>query len=176
MSDPLPPDGRTTPAFPEAIRQFRHDIGDVSTIPQTLPRPSRTLPRLIFKSGSKGKLGALLGLLILVAAGVRIAPLLSGPDAVPAELVGSWTTDDGRYAGRHLELTPGTLTFRTSAREATEYAVRRVERRPISQGSAYVITTYSERAGDYILLLEYQDGQKTIALGKPARGLWRRTR
>jgi hypothetical protein len=176
MSDALPPVDPATPAFPEAIRQFRHDIGDVGPIPQTLPRPSRTLPRLRLKSGQKRKLGVILGLLILVAAGIRIAPLLSGPDVVPAELLGSWTTDDRRYDGRHLELTPSTLTLRTSAREGTEYDVRRVQRQAIAQGSAYVITTHSEQAGDYILLLEYHDAQRTIGLGKPARGLWRRAR
>jgi hypothetical protein len=167
---PLPTPGKG-PAFLAAIRQFRQAIGDFREIPS----PSGRLPVLTVKARYRRKVVTALYVLTLVTAGVYFAPPLAGPDPVPAELVGSWTTDDTRYAGRLLELTPEALILRASAREGTEYAVRRVQRRQIAQGSAYVITTYSERAGDYILMLEYHDAQQTIALGKPARGLWRRT-
>jgi len=164
-------------ALAEAIQQFGKDGGRSGTIPKTLPRPSRTLPRLVIEPApKKRRLVMFLGFLLLVVGAVRVAPLLSHPDAVPTELLGSWATDDLRYEGRLLELTPGTLTLRTSPRQATEYAVRSVRRMPMAQGAAYIITTRSETAGDYVLMLEYHDSQKTIALGKPARGLWRRTR
>jgi hypothetical protein len=163
-------------ALAEAIQQFGND-GGAGTIPRTLPRPSRTLPRLVIPPArKKRRLPVFLGLLLLVAGVVRVAPLLSRPDAVPTELVGSWTTDDLRYEGRLLELTPDTLTLRTGSGPATEYAVKSVRRMPMANGAAYIITTHSESAGDYILMLEYHEAQKTIALGKPARGLWRRAR
>jgi hypothetical protein len=174
MSDKSPPARRASPAFPEAIRQFRQDIRGFSAIPQTLPRPSRTLPRLTLKPPYRRKLVVVLSLLILVAAGLRFAPQLAGSDTVPAELVGSWTTDDPRYSDRHLELTPDALILRTSVTEGTEYSVQRVQRRQIAQGSAYIIGAHSERGGDYTLMLEYHKAQNTIALGKPARVLWRR--
>jgi hypothetical protein len=168
---PLPTPGKG-PAFLEALRQFRHAIGDSREIPS----PSGRLPRLTVRSRYRRKVVTALYLLTLVTAGVYFAPPLTGPDSVPAELVGGWTTDDTRYAGRLLELTPEALILRANAKEVTEYAVRRVQRSQTAQGSAYVITTYSERAGDYILMLDYHEAQKTFALGKPARGLWRRTR
>jgi hypothetical protein len=175
MSETSPPD-RRSPAFPEAIRQFRHDIGGSSAIPRTLPRPSRTLPRLTPKPRYRRKLVTALCLLTLVTAGVYFAPQLAGSGAVPAELVGSWTTNDLRYEGRYLELTRDSLILRASANEATGYAVRRVQHRQIAQGSTYVITAYSERGGEYALTLEYRDAQQTIALGHPARVLWHRAR
>jgi hypothetical protein len=171
LSETLPP-ARCNPAFPDAIRQFRQDIGGSSA----LPRPSRTLPRLTLKPSYRRELAIVLCLLILVAAGIGIAPLLTGSDAVPAELVGSWTTDHPGYYGRHLELTPDALIVRASVREAMEYAVRRVDRRQIPQGSAYIISAHSERGGDYTLLLEYHKAENTIAVGKPVRVLWRRER
>jgi hypothetical protein len=177
MSDELPPDVRMQQALAEAIREFGKDGAGAGTIPRTLPRPSRTLPRLVIEpTRKKRRLPMFLGLLLLVAGGVRVAPLLSRPDAVPTEIVGTWTTDDLRYEGRRLELTRDTLTLRSGPAQATEYAVESVRRMPMAQGSAYIITTHSESAGDYILMLEYHEAQKTIALGKPARGLWRRTR
>lgn len=164
-------------ALAEAIQQFGKDGGAAGTIPKTLPRPSRTLPRLVVEPApKKRRLGFFLGFLLLVAAAVRVAPLLSSPDTVPTELVGSWVTDDLRYEGRLLELTPATLTLRTGPGQVTEYAVRNVRRMPMTHGAAYIITTRSETAGDYVLMLEYHEPQQTIGLGKPARGLWRRTR
>jgi hypothetical protein len=111
-----------------------------------------------------------------VVAGVKLTPLLAGPDSVPAELVGTWATNDRRYEGRYLELTADALILRASAREGTEYAVRRVQRRRLAQGSAYVINAYSEQAGEYNLTLEYYEAEHTIALGNSARTLWRRAR
>ena len=172
MSKARPPGPRTGPVLLEAIRQFRHDIGAFRAIPS----PSRTLPRLAPKPRYRPKLVTALCLLTLVTAGVYLAPQLAGSDAVPAELVGSWTTDDPRYEGRSLELTPDELILRASAREGTEYTVRRVQRRQIAQGSAYVISGYSERGGEYTLTLEYSEAEHTIAQGKPARALWYRAR
>ena len=165
-----PPAGGNGPAFLEAIRHFRNAIGDFREIPS----PSGRLPRLTTKRRYRRKVVTALWLLTLVMAGAYFAPRLAGPDTVPAELVGSWTTDDPLYQGRYLELTPDALILRASAREGTEYAVRRVQRRQIAQGSRYVITAQSERSGDYTLTLEYRDAQQTIALGNPARVVWRR--
>jgi hypothetical protein len=174
MSEPAHPPGPNTPAFTDAIRQFREDIGDFRAIPQTLPRPSRTLPRLKLGPRYRSRLVAVLTVLILVAAGLLVGPRLSGPDAVPAELVGSWTTDDPRYRGRQLELTREALILRASIGERTEYTVRHVQRRQTAEGSAYVIIAHSETSGDYNLPLDYHKAQNTIALGTPARGLWYR--
>jgi hypothetical protein len=172
MSEGPQPDRGTGPAFLAAIRQFRQAIGDF----QEIPSPSGSLPRLIVRPSFRRKVLTVLYLLILVAAGVYFSPPLTGPDLVPAELVGRWTTDDSRYKGRYLEIAPDALILGANAREKTEYAVRRVQRSQTAQGAAYVITTYSERAGDYILMLDYHEAQRSFALGKPARGLWRRTR
>lgn len=170
MSEARKPTPGRGPAFLEAVRQFRHAIGDFREIPS----PSGRLPRLTVRPRYRGKVVTALYLLTLVTAGVYFAPPLTGPDSVPAELVGNWTTDDTRYAGRHLELTPDALILRASARERTEYAVRRVQRRHMAKGSQYVITAYSERSGEYSLTLEYQEAEQTIALGNPTRALWRR--
>lgn len=115
-----------------------------------------------------------LWLLTLVTAAIRLAPRLNGSDTVPARLIGSWATDDPRYQGRYLELTPDSLILRASANEATGYGVRRVQRRQIAQGSTYIITAYSERGGEYTLTLEYREAEHTIALGNRAPVLWRR--
>jgi hypothetical protein len=167
-----PPAGGNGPAFLEAIRHFRNAIGDFREIPS----PSGRLSRLTTKPRYRRKVVTALWLLTLVMAGAYFAPRLAGPDTVPAELVGSWRTDDPRYKGRYLELTPDALILRASAREGTEYAVRRVQRRQIAQGSQYVLTAYSERSGEYSLTLEYREAEHTIALGNPAHVLWRLAR
>lgn len=164
--------GVNGPAFLDALREFRHAIGDFGGSPS----PSGRMQRLTVRTRYRRKVVTALYLMTLVMAGVYFAPPLRGPDPVPSELVGRWTTDDTRYSGRRLELTSDALILRASATEGTEYAVQRVQRRHMAQGSAYVITTHSEEAGNYVLLLEYHDAQQTIALGKPARGLWRRAR
>lgn len=170
MSESRQPEPGDGPAFLAAIRQFRQAIGDFREIPS----PSGRLPRLSARRSYRRKVVTGLYVLILVTAGVYFAPPLTSPDSVPAELVGSWTTDDTRYQGRLLELTPDALILRASARQGTEYAVRRVERSKMAQGSKYVITSYSERDGDYTLMLEYHEAQHTIGLGNPARVLWHR--
>ena len=172
MSEELQPSPSNGPAFGEAVRQFRQEIGGFRAVRS----PSRKLPQPTAKRRYRHKLTTTLCLLTLVMAGVKLAPILASPDAVPAELVGSWATDDRRYEGRYLELTTDALIFRAGAREGTEYAVRRVQRRQMPQGSAYVINAYSERAGEYTLTLEYREAEHTIALGNTARALWRRAR
>jgi hypothetical protein len=168
-----PPAGGTGPLLLEAIRQFRHEIGAFRPIPSS----SRTLvSRVTPKPSYTRKLVTVLCFLTLVAAGVGIAPQLAGSDKVPAELVGRWTTYDPRYEDRYFELRPDAMILLASVGEGTEYAVRRVQRSQISQGSTYVINAYSERGGEYILTLDYRDAEQTIALGNPAHVLWRRVR
>lgn len=170
MSEESPPPSNS-PEFREALRKFCEEIGAVGAPSGPSRTPGQTtMPRY------RHKLLTALCVLTLVTAGVRFAPLLTGPDTVPAELVGSWATDDRRYEGRYLELTSDALILRASAREGTEYAVRRVHRRGLAQGSAYVINAYSEQGGEYTLTLEYREAEHTIALGNAAHALWRRAR
>jgi hypothetical protein len=170
MSEAQPPAPRTRTALLDAILQFRRDIGAVHPFPSAAP----TLPQLASKPRYRHKLVTVLSLLTLVMAGVDFAPQLAGPDAVPTELIGSWMTDEPGYEGRYLELTPDALILRASAREGTAYTVRRVQRHQTTQGSAYVISAYSERSGDYTVTLEYHEAGHTIAQGKPTRVLWHR--
>jgi hypothetical protein len=170
MSEAQPPAPRTRTPLLDAILQFRRDIGAV----HPFPNAARTLPHPTPKPRYRHKLVTALSLLTLVMAGVDFAPKLAGSDAVPTELIGSWMTDEPGYEGRYLELTPDALILRASAREGTAYTVRRVQRRQTTQGSAYVITAYSELSGDLTLTLEYREAGHTIAQGKPTRVLWRR--
>lgn len=167
------PKGVSGLAFDEAVQRFRYEIG----ASRTLPRASRTLPRLKTPKHRHGrKLVIALCILILVAAGTFVAPQLSGSDPVPPQLVGNWATSNPGYEGRNLVLTRDSLLLRASAHEATGYRVRRVQSRQTTAGTAYLITGYSEPGGEYTLTLAYSDENQTIALGKPAHVLWHRVR
>jgi hypothetical protein len=163
---------RIDPAFWQAIRQFRHEIGAFHAI----PTPSPTLARPTLKHSNGRKLTAVLCILILAMAVLHFASRLAGPDTIPAHLVGSWATNEPSYEGRYLELTRDSLILRSSASEATRYGVQSVQRRQISGGSSYAVTAYSEPSGDYTVTLEYHEAHETIALGRPARVVWHRAR
>lgn len=65
----------------------------------------------------------LLGLiLVLAACGAEKL------DAVPPELVGTWTTADPLYAGRYIELQPKLVRFGTGEGTFAEHTVVRLER------------------------------------------------
>jgi hypothetical protein len=158
MSEPRPPGPRTS----QAVR--------------TVPSPSGELPRLAPKASLARKLETALFVLLLVAAGIRFAPLLARSDPVPATLVGSWVTSDPRYEGRYLELTRDSVIVRASANLATAYGVRSVQIRQMAGGFTYFITAYSEPSGQYTLRLEYHEAQQTITLANPVNVVWRRAR
>ncbi|MCC6641091.1 MAG: hypothetical protein IT386_08015 [Deltaproteobacteria bacterium] len=46
---------------------------------------------------------------------------------VPGALVGRWTSDDPRYAGRSLSISPATIEFGTGATTSESFLIDRVE-------------------------------------------------
>lgn len=172
MSEAFGASSVTCPEFRDAVCKFREEIGAVlpnhggSQAPS--PRPNRRQYTRILLTA--------LCILLLIPVAMRAVAQRSGPDKIPADLIGVWATNDPRYAGRHLELSRDSLILRATADEATAYSVRRVAHRQTPGGAAYAITGSSELHGEYTLTLDYSETEKTIALGSPADILWSRTR
>jgi hypothetical protein len=68
-------------------------------------------------------------------------------EAVPLDLIGTWTTNDARYAGRSLEIGAETLAFGAEGTRTT-YRMQGIER-VVEEGTGEtVFHLYYDHAGD----------------------------
>jgi hypothetical protein len=74
----------------------------------------------------------------LLTAFALTAALGCGREAVPAELIGHWTSDDPRYADRSLEIGAETLAFGGGEGMRTTYRMQGVER-DVEEGTAELV-------------------------------------
>lgn len=62
-------------------------------------------------------------------------------DVLPPEVLGSWKTDDPRYAGREFRLGPAMLTLQTGPglEDIMRYPIREVEARIVADTTRYLV-------------------------------------
>ena len=73
--------------------------------------------------------------------GLRVALVLTAAlacarEAVPTELIGRWTSDDPRYAGRSLEIAAEQIAFGVDAGIRVAYRIQGIERE-VDAGTLY---------------------------------------
>lgn len=89
--------------------------------------------------------------------------------AVPGEIVGTWTTSDGSYAGRTFEIGPETVSFGTGQGRASTGFVYNVQATPDGAKTLYTlsytlngsrehVSFYYDRNGDKAIRFRHQDG------------------
>ena len=91
----------------------------------------------------------------------------------PDELMGTWTTDDARYADRFLTFTQERLTVGLGDQGRATYPIRsiRVEVAPVHR--EYIVTYEGEEGDELMEIFVYDDG--LMRLKNPSEVQWRRT-
>jgi hypothetical protein len=89
--------------------------------------------------------------------------------SVPGEIVGTWTTNDGPYAGRTFEIAPETVNFGTGKGRVSTGFIYNVQAVPDGakvfytlsytvNGSREHVSFYYDRSGDKAIRFQHQDG------------------
>lgn len=117
------------------------------------------------------------------SAGARLAPLLLGvlfwggcavSRELPSDVLGYWTTDDARFAGRFLHLERGSVEFGRGDADGPEtFLIHAVRSRP--SGRDLVITvSYLAEDDPFELSFVYDPRAETLRLENRSDVLWRR--
>jgi hypothetical protein len=122
------------------------------------------------------------GLYILVAtaillwAGVLAAQWLQQrSDPLPAKLLGTWTANDVRYAGRAMIISDSTMTFRTGEGADQVYPIHRVRRSNAGDNLRYRID-YRDADGPLNVVLEWDPVSGMLRLENLDQVIWHHTR
>ncbi|MBL8982013.1 MAG: hypothetical protein JNL26_07505, partial [Gemmatimonadetes bacterium] len=158
-------------ATPMELRDFLGQVGTTMRLPPRttvsmtavaearLARPVRA-PVLL-------PLAALLLMVVWAAADLRPTAL----DEVPSALLGTWVTDDPRYAGRTVEFGPGVMTVRfPGGREAS--IVRRVSLTQRGDTLAVVLQHGDEAQPQELSLGYVAAPEEHIVLSNPVAVHW----
>jgi hypothetical protein len=106
-------------------------------------------------------------IMVVWQTGRRSEPLASA-------LLGTWATDDSRYAGRAMRITDSTLSFTTGSGPAQTYPIRRV-RRSTDEGETVYEIQYTDPEGVLSVVLHWDPVAATVRLENPPDVIWRRS-
>ena len=121
----------------------------------TLPR----MPALPFNVALVAKPLAVVGIGIIALTAFRS---FKGQE-VPLGVVGTWATQDGRYAGRSFWLNPHAVAFQNGAK-TTEFTVHSIKRvRSQAKGDTTLVQVdYEQDGGPITLSVVYLNGQERV--------------
>lgn len=160
----------TEPWQPQApdLPQVRYMKERASRTIKASPRDERRRRRLLLAVGG--------GLLALITLGTG-AVLLLFRSTLPEPLVGTWRTDDPRYATRRLELLDDQVVFQVgdSSFAVERYAISRVRSRRSANGRLYRITYLGAESEPIELHMYFEDRSGTLRLANQMEFAWRRT-
>ena len=166
MTDP----GRAKDVNPEMRRLQKEAHTWVSQIGERTSRTFAPPPRRRYT------LYTLITITILLLAGVLAAQWVQQrSDALPAKLLGTWTSSDLRYAGRAMIISDSTMTFRTGQGADLVYPINRVRRSNAGDNLRYRVD-YSDADGPLNVVLEWDPVSATLRLGNLDQVVWRRER
>jgi hypothetical protein len=99
------------------------------------------------------------------------------PEANPAPLLGTWTSDDARFAGRSLEIHPQWIRFMEGQKELGAIRIRRVTQEGSGEGPVRFEIEGADRDGqETTLSLELQRRPAELLRLETQREPWRRAR
>lgn len=114
-----------------------------------------------------------------LALGFEFAALVLGcsPEATPTPLLGTWTSDDARFAGRSLEIHPQWIRFMDGQREIGAIRIERVTQEGGGEGPVRFEIEGSDRDGqETTLSFELQQRPVELLHLETQREPWRRAR
>lgn len=125
-----------------ALRDFLEGLGPLMRLPRKGVKSDPRIPEP--DDHRRNRLVPLFSLVLIgavVAAGAWFIMRTSG-DVLPPDVLGSWKSDDPRYAGREFRLGPTMLTLQTGpdVADIVRYPIREVESRIIADTIEYLVT------------------------------------
>lgn len=186
-ADNIFPQPRIKPAA-AVIRENLIEVGQLLDLP---PEPAKTPPKatkpdapapaepekVAAVKSSRGFSGILFGCAALLLAVVGARTFWpSASTALPAALIGEWTTSNKAYAGRSFSFTPTTVAIGTQSGVAPmEYPIKSVELTVRAETTAFVIT-YLDNGDPVELPARYIDraDKSTIEFARPEGLQWHR--
>lgn len=112
--------------------------------------------------------------LISIASLCLMAACGSRDDGLPSELVGRWSTDHTRYAGRFLTLTAETICFGASEAEITPYPIDEVHQTRVGNEMKVEIA-YREPTGDISYFrIRYEFSDRSVQFVTRPGVVWRK--
>jgi len=96
------------------------------------------------------------------------------PD-VPDEIVGTWTTSDGPYAGRTLEIGPETVNFGTGQGRVSTGFIYNVQEIPDGAKVLYTLSYTVSGSREHVSFYYDRHGNKTIRFRHQNKIVWVKT-
>lgn len=123
---------------------------------------------------SRTALAVLIGLTAFWLTFNAVRPDPDTLDAAPAEILGVWTTEDERYAGRGFEIVPGEFRLQIGPHwaEVRAYPMREIKSRDVADGVEYEIH-YATHEGDGVHVMTV-DENGVARLSNPREVRWTR--
>ena len=127
------------------------------------------MSKSLFVDSPKAAIWSLLMLSMLLACGTV-------QETLPAELLGTWTTEDPSYEGRFMQIFKDQISFGTGEGQPIPNEIIAVSTE-YEDDSAICTIDYQEPGGDeYRLLLRYRFSEDDVRLANRSRVTWTRVK
>lgn len=116
-----------------------------------------------------------LGLVLIACAAQWAGPLGCSESPPPTALLGRWTTEDPRYEGRALEITPELVTLELGPAGTQVMVIDEISARAEPDGTVRYAVRYHDQSGEeQTLRLELERGATPVLRFENHTERWRR--